>query len=330
MFSEEPYLYPLKFTPLFFDKIWGGNKIKTLLNLDFSPLPNCGEVWVLSGVEGKESIVSNGYLKDNTLNELVEVYMSDLVGDKVYGKFGPEFPLLIKFIDANEALSIQVHPDDELAQKRGGKYGKTEMWYILQADKGAQLINGFGTEMDEKKYLQHLQDKTLKDVLNFETIEKGDTFFIPAGRVHALGSGMLLAEIQQTSDITYRIYDWDRVDDKGKPRELHTAEALDAINYEKNINTKVQYNSEINKTISVVDCPMFTTNILSFDKNIQKDYFKLDSFVLYICTEGNCNITALNTEISIQKGEVILLPAITQQVDLTPKTFCNILEVYIQ
>ncbi len=330
MFSEELDLYPFKFIPQFFDKIWGGNKIQTVLGMDFSPFPNCGEVWSLSGVEGKESMVKNGYLEGNSLNELVEVYMSDLVGDKVFSAFGSEFPLLIKFIDANEALSIQVHPDDQLAQKRGGKYGKTEMWYILQADKDAQLINGFSANINQEEYLQHLKDKTLKQVLNFEGTNKGDAFFIPAGRVHALGAGMLLAEIQQTSDITYRIYDWDRLDNNGNLRELHTTEALEAISFEKSANTKVSYEQEANKTIPLVSCPQFTTNLIQFNKKIQKDYFKLDSFVIYLCTEGSCTITAMNTETSLKQGEVVLLPAIVQEVALVPDATCSILEVFME
>lgn len=329
MIDEEPYLYPFKLKPLFFDKIWGGDKIKTILNMDFSPLKNCGEVWSLSGVEGKESVVSNGYLAGNSLNELIEVYMSDLVGDKVFTSFGTEFPLLVKFIDANEALSIQVHPDDELAQERGGSYGKTEMWYILQADEGAQLINGFNKKLDRVEYLKCLQDKKLKDVLNFESVSKDDVFYIPAGRVHALGKGMLLAEIQQTSDTTYRIYDWDRVDETGNSRELHTDLALNAINFDKTLDTKSKYTDEKNKTAKLVDCPKFTTNLLHFDRVMKKDYFMLDSFVIYICTEGSCEVTTLNTKTDLTKGEILLLPAIARNVDITPQQETKLLEVYI-
>jgi len=196
-------LYPLKFKPIFKDKIWGGEKIKTELGMDYGNLPNCGEVWVISGVDGNQTVVENGFLKDNELNELVEVYMGDLVGEKNFDKFGNEFPLLIKFIDANDWLSVQVHPDDALAAKRNIGQGKTEMWFTLGADKSTQLISGFNQEMDKETYLKHLNDGTLKDILNYEDVKKGDVFFIPAGRVHALGPGMLLAEIQQTSDTTY-------------------------------------------------------------------------------------------------------------------------------
>jgi len=192
-------LYPLQFTPVFKDKIWGGQKIRTVLNRDFSPLPNCGEVWVLSGVEGNQTEVSERFLAGNDLNELVEVYMGDLVGDKIFKKFGNEFPILLKFIDANDWLSIQVHPDDELALQRHGSLGKTEMWYIMDAEKESELISGFAGKLDKDSYQKHLEEKTLKSVMNFEKVARGDVYYIPAGRVHALGPGILLAEIQQTS-----------------------------------------------------------------------------------------------------------------------------------
>jgi len=225
------HLYPLKFKPIFKDKIWGGNKIKTLLNKDFSPLPNCGESWEISGVQDEISVVSNGFLIGNNLQELIEIYMGDLVGDQVYQKYGIEFPLLIKFIDAHDDLSIQVHPNDKLAMQRHNAYGKTEMWYIIDADRGAKLISGFNTEVTKDAYIKHLENNTLNLILNYEEVKAGDVFFMPAGRVHAIGKGILLTEIQQTSDITYRIYDYNRKGTDGKPRELHTSLALDAIDF---------------------------------------------------------------------------------------------------
>src|SRR3972149_1007896 len=197
------HLYPLKFKPIFKDKIWGGDKIKTLLNKDFSPLPNCGESWEISGVQDEISVVSNGFLIGNNLQELIEIYMGDLVGDQVYQKYGIEFPLLIKFIDAHDDLSIQVHPNDKLAMQRHNAYGKTEMWYIIDADRGAKLISGFNTEVTKDAYIKHLENNTLNLILNYEEVKAGDVFFMPAGRVHAIGKGILLTEIQQTSDITY-------------------------------------------------------------------------------------------------------------------------------
>lgn len=323
-------LYPLKFKPIFKDKIWGGQKIKTELGFDYGDLPNCGEVWVLSGVKGNESVVSNGFLDGNELNELVEVYMGDLVGEKVFDTFGNEFPLLIKFIDANDWLSIQVHPDDELAKKRKIGSGKTEMWYTLGADKETQLISGFNREIDEAKYLKHLEDGTLKDIMNFEKVEKDDVFFIPAGRVHAIGPGMLLAEIQQTSDTTYRIYDWDRIGVDGLPRELHTDDALEAIDYTKYNKYKTDYTVHPNEQSKLIRCDKFTTNILEFDKPISRDIEILDSFVILISVEGESILVWDDGEIKIGKGEAVLVPAYLSQINLVPKTTTRLLEVYLQ
>ena len=224
-------MYPLLFKTIFKDKIWGGEKIHTILGKDFSPLPNCGETWEISGVKGTISEVKDGALAGKDLVSLINEYKGKLVGEKVYKQFGNEFPLLIKFIDANDDLSIQVHPGDQLAKERHDSFGKTEMWYILQADEGAKLNAGFNNEINEAIYLEHLKKNTLDEILNFEKVKAGDVFFLPAGRVHYIGKGVCLAEIQQTSDITYRIYDFDRKDDKGNTRELHTEQALAAIDY---------------------------------------------------------------------------------------------------
>ena len=322
-------LYPLKFKPIFKEKIWGGQKVKTELKIDFGELPNCGEVWVISGFEGNQSIVENGFLKDNAINEIVEVYMGDLVGEKVFDKFGNEFPLLIKFIDSNDWLSIQVHPDNELAAKRKAGNGKTEMWFTLGADENTQLISGFNREMDKETYLKHLNDGTLKDILNYEDVKKGDVFFIPAGRVHALGPGMLLAEIQQTSDTTYRIYDWDRTNDKGNTRELHTEEALDAIDFKKQNSYRTPYNFEINSTNEIIKCDKFTTNIVNFNQTISKDLETLDSFVIYMGVEGNTILVWDDGEINIEMGEAIIVPASISQIELVPKTTSKLLEIYL-
>ena len=222
-------LYPLKFKPIFKEKIWGGNKIQTVFGMDYSPLANCGEAWVLSGYGDETSVVSNGFLAENQLDELIEIYMGDLVGEAVYEKYGYKFPLLIKILNSSDWLSIQVHPDDKLAESRHNDLGKTEMWYIADAEPGAELISGFNQQMDSELYLSNLKNGTLKEIMNYEKVQKGDVYFIPAGRVHAIGPGLLLFEIQQTSDLTYRIYDFDRVDDKGNPRQLHTDLALDAL-----------------------------------------------------------------------------------------------------
>ena len=321
-------LYPLKFTPLFKDKIWGGNKIRTALGLDFGKLPNCGEAWVLSGVEGNQTQISNGFLAGNELNEVLEIYMDDLVGEAAYETYGTEFPLLIKFIDASDYLSIQVHPDDALAASRGIGNGKTEMWYILDADPGAELISGFNRKADRELFLDFLEKNTLREILNVEKVEKGDAFFIPSGRVHALGPGILLAEIQQTSDTTYRIYDWDRVDDHGKRRELHTQLALDAIDFGFQESYRTNYPKTRNRTVPLVKCPYFTSSILDFNEPIRKDYSGLDSFVLCVCVDGTTQMHYEQGMITLTKGEVILLPAIMDGVFLIPEPNCKILEVY--
>lgn len=322
-------LYPLKFKPIFKDKIWGGEKIKTVLKKDFSPLPNCGEVWVLSGVEGNQTLIENGFLAGNELNEIVEVFMGDLVGDKTYQKFGAEFPILIKFIDANDWLSIQVHPDDELAEKRHNNLGKTEMWYILDAEEGAELISGFSKKVNKDGYQKHLENKTLKNILNFEKVKKGDVFYIPSGRVHALGPGILLTEIQQTSDVTYRIYDWDRIDESGMTREIHTEQALDAIDFKVYDNYKTDYEPKTNETVKLIESPYFNTNLIHLTKPLKKDYSELDSFVIYICAEGKYELRYAEGTVNIKKGEALLLPAIFEQVEIYPKAEAKILEVYI-
>ena len=323
-------LYPLKFIPILKDKIWGGQKLKTILNKDFSPLPNAGESWEISGVEGNISVVDNGFLKGNTLNEVLEIYMGDLVGDKVYDRYGNEFPLLIKFIDANDVLSIQVHPDDELAQKRHNSNGKTEMWYIVQADEGASLISGFSRKVTREEYLKYLNEKKLEDILMKHEVKPGDVFFIPAGRVHAIGKGILLAEIQQTSDVTYRIYDFDRKDDSGKTRELHTELALDAIDYEYHEDLRTDYEPEMNKSVNVVSCDYFKTNFLEFDRTIEKDFYGLDSFLIYMCIEGEFDISyGKEGSLTVKKGETVLVPAELRTIRLTPKVKTKVLEVHL-
>ena len=323
-------LYPLKFHPILRDKIWGGKKIKTSLHYDFSPLPNCGEAWMISGVQGFESVVSEGALEGNTLNELIEIFMGDLVGDKVYEEFGTDFPLLIKFLDASQWLSIQVHPDDELAQARGYERGKTEMWYILESDEGAELISGFSQKISKAEYQKRLKDKTLQPVLNYEAVHKGDVFYMPSGRVHAIGPGILLAEIQQSADLTYRIYDWDRVDDKGNPRQLHIAEALDAIDFKVYKNYKTEYQPVENETVTIVDEKYFTTNIMHFHKAVMKNYEELDSFVIYMITDGSVKLKYSGGEMDVGKGDVILLPASINDVDIYPTPKVNILEIYLK
>lgn len=297
--------------------------------MDYSPLKNCGEAWVLSGISGSGTIVTNGFLRGNELRELVEVYMEDLVGESTFEKFGDEFPLLIKFIDSNDSLSIQVHPDDALAARRGLGNGKSEMWYILEAEPGAEIISGFNQKMNVKTYSEFVENNKLVEILNKEKVQKGDVFNIPAGRIHALGPGILLAEIQQSSDTTYRIYDWDRVDDKGKSRELHLDLALDAIDFSVPDSYRTSYEKIQNKTIPLVNSPHFTTRLIDFDKAIRKDYTELDSFVIYVCVEGMTKIECGSSLESLKKGEVLLIPATAAQVILSPNIESKILEVFI-
>ena len=324
----KPTLYPLKFKPILKDKIWGGPKLRDVLGKNASD--KAGESWEISGVEGDISVAENGFLAGNSLQELAEIYMGDLLGDSIYERFGVEFPLLIKFIDAADFLSVQVHPDDALAKERHNSYGKTEMWYIVESEKG-QLIAGFNQELEKEKYLQHFEGGTLKEILNYETVAPGDIYFMPAGRVHAIGAGVLLAEIQQTSDVTYRIYDWDRTDDQGKSRELHTDLALDAIDFSFHKQYLTPYKALLNSTVNAVDSPFFTTSVIHLDQPVEKDFNMIDSFVIYMCMEGTAGITYGKGEIeTIKKGETILIPAELKSLALIPTEASTLLEVYIK
>jgi len=322
-------LYPLKFNEIFKEKIWGANKLNKTLNKKTNLSKKIGESWEISSVEDNISVVSNGFLAGNNLQEIIEIYMGSIVGDKVFEKFGLEFPLLIKFIDANDVLSIQVHPNDKLAKKRHNAYGKTEMWYIIDAKKDAELISGFNKKTNKEEYKRILSSGNLKEILNVEKANKNDVFFIPAGRVHAIGNGIVLAEIQQTSDITYRIYDWARLGNDGKPRELHTELAVDVIDYEYYNTYKTEYKYSKNKTSNILQCEYFKTNILEFDKKIKKDYNLLDSFVIFICINGEFDIEYNKKIETCKKGETILIPAELKNINLVPKEKTKIIEIYI-
>ena len=322
-------LYPLKFTPILKDKIWGGNKLHSILGKSEAG-NNCGESWEISAVEGNISEVSEGFLAGNNLLELIEIYMGDLVGDKIFEKFGNTFPLLIKYIDANDDLSIQVHPGDEVARERHNSFGKTEMWYIIESEKDSKLISGFNKDLDKEEYIETLKAGKLEDIMNFEGTSPGDVFFMPAGRIHAIGSGILLAEIQQNSDITYRIYDYNRKDEHGNERDLHTEEAMDVINFQGNNDTKTRYEKVLNQTLNLASCPFFTTNHMEFDKIVEKDFNFIDSFVIYMCIEGSFTILSPDNEgILLRKGETVLIPAEIKNVILAPEQKSKVLEVYI-
>ncbi len=258
---------------------------------------------------------------------MLELYKADLIGEKNYRRFGDEFPLLIKFIDAKQDLSIQLHPDDALAKKRHNSFGKTEMWYVMQADANANLIVGFNQAVDKSKYLKHLEDKTLTEILNFDKVKEGDTYFIEAGRVHAIGAGVLLAEIQQTSDVTYRVYDWDRVDDEGNKRDLHNDIAIDAFKFDMEDDFRVDYEKQKNTSNKMVSCPFFTTNFLELDAELNKENI-YDSFMVYVCVDGEVELSTGNTSNSISKGETLLVPAVIKEFSLKTK-YAKLLEVYV-
>jgi len=326
----EKTLYPLKFKSIYKQVIWGGDKLKEKLGKKGTP-ENCGESWELSGVADNVSVVAEGFLSGNPLDDLIEIYMGDLVGDKVFDKFGLEFPVLIKFIDANDHLSVQVHPDDEYAAKHHGSRGKTEMWYIIDNDEGAELISGFNKDIDEKVFMEHLENKSLKEILNFVPVNKGDVYFLPAKRVHAIGKGIMLAEIQQTSDMTYRIYDWDRVGADGNPRELHLDHSVKVMDYQKQSDVRTKYDRLINQSVNLADCPYFTTGLVELDQVVDKDFSMIDSFVIYICTEGRVMINYKNGEpVYINKGETVLIPAMLKEISLIPEEKSTLLEVYLK
>ncbi|MCE5346404.1 MAG: class I mannose-6-phosphate isomerase [Bacteroidales bacterium] len=322
-------IYPLKFKPSLKEKVWGGNALVTRYNKKSTGSSRIGESWELSAVSGNLSIVNNGFLAGNNIEELIEVYMGDITGDTVFEKFGNEFPLLIKFIEAREDLSIQVHPDNALAKKRHNAYGKTEMWYILESEKGSKLYTGFREGVTKEIYQEAISEGKLPDILNVETVEAGDVFFTPAGRVHAIGAGTVLAEIQQTSDITYRIFDWNRKDSGKEKRELHTDLALDAIDFSAAGKNKIRKDPEFNNTENLVSCEFFDTNVLLFNTAVNKEYYSIDSFVVYICIDGEFTIRWDGKSEKVSKGETVLLPATIKEVTLEPVSEARLLEIYI-
>jgi mannose-6-phosphate isomerase len=324
-------LYPLKFRPIFQTKIWGGGRLfKDVLMKDCSSIDNCGEIWELSAVEGFVSVIDNGYLKGNNITELVEIYMGDLVGDRIYEKYGIEFPLLIKYIDTKEDLSIQVHPGDELARSRHHAYGKTEMWYVVHAEKGASIISGFQGTVTKESFMEYSDEGKLTDLLLRKEVDQGDVLFIPAGKVHALGRGLLVAEVQQTSDITYRIYDYGRKDSSGKVRELHTDLALDAIDFDNNSEFKTEYTVRADEPSEILKCDYFAANIIAFRNPVERDYHKIDSFFILMNLKGSYCIEYVDGEEIINTGETVLIPATLELLKLKPLTpDVKLLEIYV-
>lgn len=325
-------LYPLKFRPRLKARIWGGDKLlarkgRMLRRADAGQ--KIGESWDLSGMPGDVSVVSNGQLRGNDLQELVEVYMGDLVGEKVFDRFGEFFPLLFKTLDCHDLLSVQVHPDDGLAAGRHASYGKTEMWYVTKAEPGAGLYVGFrDSDLTRERYIEAVAAGTLPSLLNRVEAHAGDVFFIPAGTVHALGAGLEIVEIQQASDVTYRIYDWDRVDAGGRSRELHTGLAVDAIDFGADAaRCAISYSARRNEAVKIVECDYFTTSVIDLDGSAERDAAVLDSFVVYICTDGAASVAADGYAETLDAGETLLVPAQTGTVTLEGRG--RLLEVYV-
>ncbi|OMQ09908.1 type I phosphomannose isomerase catalytic subunit [[Flexibacter] sp. ATCC 35103] len=316
--------YPLQFEPILKDRIWGGEKLKTILH---KPIVSniTGENWELSTVEGDVSVVANGVLKGKSLMELIDEMPNEILGTKVYKRFGKQFPLLFKYLDAREDLSIQVHPNDKLAKERHNSFGKTEMWYVMQADPDSRIIVGFKESSSKEEYLKNLEDKTLVSILDDVKAKAGDVFFLETGTVHAIGAGLVVAEIQQTSDITYRLYDFDRVDAQGNKRELHVDLALDAINYNKT-DTQKKYERKANSSNVVVDCPYFTTNFIPLEDKVEVAKTG-ETFTVYMCIEGNFEIEYNGFKQSYKKGDTVLVPAEINAFILNGKA--SILEIYI-
>jgi mannose-6-phosphate isomerase len=325
----EKSLYPLRFQPIYKKLIWGGEKLRKEYGKSDAP-EMTGESWEISCVQDNISVVSNGFLKGNTLEEIIEIYMGDIVGDQIFEQFGTFFPILTKFIHSNDYLSVQVHPGDDYAMEHHGENGKTEMWYILEAEKDARLIVGFNRDLDREGFLRALNSGTLVDLLNFEPVQKGDVIFMPTGRVHALGPGIVLAEIQQTSDMTYRIYDWDRRDASGKGRELHIDHALNVTDFQRQENYKTPYTPVKNSTVDLADCPYFTTRYMEFDQPVDKDFNLIDSFVIYMCVEGRVDIHHPGgAPEALHKGDTILIPASLKEISLIPLDPSVLLEVFL-
>lgn len=318
-----------KFKPILKSMLWGGEKILPYKGI-VSEQKQIGESWEISGVKDNESVVAEGPDAGMMLPALLERDGAKLLGKANYERFGNEFPLLIKFIDARQDLSIQVHPNDEQAWERHQSKGKTEMWYVVDADPGSSLRSGFAKQVTPEEYEASIADNTITDLLAEYDIHAGDLFFLPAGRIHSIGAGAFIAEIQQTSNITYRIYDFNRVDANGNPRELHTEQSKAVIDYSVLDDYRTHYEAEDNKRVELVSCPYFTTSLYNLTEQQSIDLSNLDSFVIIICTEGEGNITDNNGEqIQIRQGESILVPATATSLDIVPDGKMKILTSWI-
>lgn len=318
-----------KFRPIFKTTIWGGEKIAPFKHIETQQ--SCiGESWEISGVSGSESIVAGGPDDGKSLTELVKEHGSRLLGKKVAATYGQEFPLLIKFIDACQDLSVQVHPDDELAAKRhDGSRGKTEMWYVVDAAPGAKLLSGFSRSVSRDEYQKAVDENEIAEILSESEVKPGDVFFLPAGRVHAIGAGCFVAEIQETSDITYRIYDYDRRDADGNPRELHTELAKDAIDFSVESDYRTHYEALPDRPVELVECRHFTTSLYDLGKAIDIPVAVNDSFLILMCLEGEAEVKDSDSELLLRRGESILIPASEEKVRINPNRKVKILSTFI-
>lgn len=317
----------LKFNPLLKQTLWGGDKIIPFKKLSDN-LDNVGESWEISGVKDNETVVADGVFAGRSLNSVVEEMGAKLVGDDNYKRFGNQFPLLIKFIDARQDLSIQVHPTDEIAKMQGRERGKTEMWYLMDSDKGAKLYSGLKKQITPEEYKAMVENDTICDALAQYEVKEDDVFFLPAGRIHAIGAGCFLAEIQQTSDVTWRIYDFKRTDKDGNYRELHTKQAAEAINYKVEKDYRTEYSSKKNAGVNLVNCPYFNTAVYDLDEPMTLDYSELDSFVILIGLKGEGTVTDTEgNETTLKAGETILIPA--AEAELKVKGTVKFLETYV-
>lgn len=325
-------MYPIKFKPILKQHIWGGDALLEMkkgqrIRVDKSKV--YGESWDVSGIDGNISVISNGFFKGNNLQEAIEVYMGEIVGESVFERFGLSFPLLLKTLHCKDKTSVQVHPDDDLAAERHNSCGKTEMWYIVSAEPDATLYIGFkDSKITREQYIDAVAQGTVAEIIEPVSVKAGDAFLIPSGTVHSISGGVTLIEIQQPVDLTYRIFDWNRVDEKGNSRELHTAYAVDAIDFSSNVAAcKREYKSRKNEAVEIVKCDYFTCNILSVEGTAERNLSSLDSFVLYYCTEGEAEIVTDDGTETIRKGEVVLIPADANEITIDGTA--TLLEYYI-
>lgn len=313
-------LYPLLFEPNLHSVVWGGNQLRPYKGLEPSNEP-IGESWEVSAVPSSTSIISNGAWKGKDIVSVINELPEAILGKKVNEKYAGKLPLLVKFIDARKDLSIQVHPNDEMAMREHGKMGKTEMWYVIKADEGAHLYAGFKQEITPEEYRQRIGDGTITEVLADHQVKAGDVFYLPAGRVHAICGGILLAEVQQSSDVTYRIYDYNRPGMDGKPRKLHTELAAKALDYHVEENYRTDYRDASNKAMHIIDTPFFDVRVMEVSKSFHRNMMKYDSFVITMCIEGDCKIRVRGSddEIFLRQGCSALIPAAIADYDIIPQ-----------